>query len=114
MNYPNTRTQFSHMNLQVFFIALALGALVALYVSWRFAHRGIHPRFYPHFGLVAVVFLGLMGAMAFLAFVMSHMVGNPVPPVQKAPTTSVPETNAEAPAPAPEGNQEAEQAKETP
>lgn len=80
------------MNQQVFFIAFAIGTIVALISCWRYAHRGIHPRFRPHFGLVAVVFVGLMGAVSFIAFLLSHMVGNQVPSVRGNLPTAAPVT----------------------
>jgi hypothetical protein len=92
------------MNLLTFFVALGIGTVVALYMSWRYSRKGIHPRFYPHFGLVAVVFVTLMGGVAFLAFIISHMVGNklpsvgtPVTPVEEWATPSAPEEKKEEP-----------------
>ena len=70
------------MNLAVFFSVLGLGGVAALYASWRYSRKGIHPRFYPHFGLVAMVFMILMGAVAIISFVISRLVGNEDPPVR--------------------------------
>jgi hypothetical protein len=69
------------MNYPVFFIALGIGICIALVVSWRYSRKGIHPRFYPHFGLVVMVFVTLSGAAAFVAFLLSRMVGNPTPQI---------------------------------
>lgn len=92
------RKPASPMNHPTFFVALGIGTLIALYMSWRYAHKGIHPRFYPHFGFVAVVFVVLMGAVAFLSFVISHMVGNEVPSVQGPAVPAKETSNPTAPA----------------
>jgi hypothetical protein len=73
------------MNQQAFLITIILGTIVSLAASWKFSRRGIHPRFHPPLGVVLMVFLGLMGCFAFLAFVIGRMVGNPLPPVGPAP-----------------------------
>lgn len=76
------------MNHQVFFIALAIGTIIAVLLSWRYSRKGIHPRFYPHIGFVLVVFLSLMGIVSFLSFMISTMIGNKVPPVRDATPVS--------------------------
>jgi hypothetical protein len=70
------------MNHQVFLIALAVGTVIAVLLSWRYSRKGIHPRFYPHIGFVIVVFLALMGIVSFLSFMISTMIGNEVPSVR--------------------------------
>ena len=71
------------MNLEAFWISFGIGALIALLVSWRFAKKAIHPRFRPHFGVVLMLFLAMLGAAAFLSLLVSRMVGNKVPPINQ-------------------------------
>jgi hypothetical protein len=78
------------MNLEAFWISFGIGALIALLVSWRFAKTAIHPRFRPHFGVVLMLFLAILGAAAFFALLVSRMVGNNLPPIRKqAPATGI-------------------------
>ena len=78
------------MNLEAFWISCGIGALIALLGSWRFAKKAIHPRFRPHFGVVVMLFLAMLGAAAFLALLVSRMVGNKVPPInQQAPAPAI-------------------------
>lgn len=85
------------MNQQAFLITIILGTLVALGVSWKFSRKGIHPRFHPPLGVVLMVFLCLMGCVAFLAFVIGRMVGNPLPPLGPAPAAAAEEASPSSP-----------------
>lgn len=78
------------MNLEAFWISFGIGALIALLVSWRFAKKAIHARFRPHFCVVLMLFLVMLGAAAFFALLVSRVVGNKVPPIhQQAPATGI-------------------------
>jgi hypothetical protein len=72
------------MNMTTFWTTLAVGALVALLASWRFSRTGSHPRFRPAMGVVLMVFMAIMGVVAFLAMFFGKMVGNKLPPVMTA------------------------------
>jgi hypothetical protein len=84
------------MNHQAFLSTMILGTLVAFWMSWKFSRRGIHPRFHPPFGMVFMVFLGLMGCVGFLAFVIANIVGNPLPPIGSSPAAATEEKRASA------------------
>lgn len=68
------------MNMTTFWTSLAIGAVIALLASWRFSRSGGHARFRPAIGVVGLVFLAIMGAVAFLSVILAKMVGNQGPP----------------------------------
>lgn len=69
------------MNIQAFWVSLGVGSFIALLVAWKFSRRGGHPRFRPALGVVLLVLLVQLAAVAFVSTVISKMVGNPLLPV---------------------------------
>jgi hypothetical protein len=76
------------MNLIAFWISFGIGTLISLAVCFRFSRSGSHPRFRPALGVVAIVFVVLLGGVALISALIANAVGNKVPPVRLNESTN--------------------------
>jgi hypothetical protein len=65
----------------IFWVFFATGTLLAALVAFFYSRKGIHPRFHPNRGIVAMVFIILMVGNVFVSLFAAKIVGPPKPPL---------------------------------
>ncbi len=70
------------MNVIAFWISFGIGSLISAALCVRFSRSGSHPRFRPAKGVVALVFVVMLGGAAFISVILANAVGKQVPPVR--------------------------------
>jgi hypothetical protein len=76
------------MNVIAFWISFGIGALISSALCVRFSRSGSHARFRPAMGVVALVFVVMLGGVALISVILAKAVGKQVPPVRlDAPNT---------------------------
>ena len=86
------------MLTSIFWAFFSTGTLFASVVAFLYSRKGIHPRFRPNRGIVAMVFVILMVGNVFISLFAAKVVGPPEPALAPLRERKLPK-NTDAPEP---------------